>query len=163
MRSVFFGILLFFCCGFAQGQYAVYGTVGGLKSEVGTNGWTTAGTVGLYHQVRYGELVGFGYDVRGTFSSQLNSVLVGPRLALVPVAFPIKPYVEGLIGVSWYTDLSNARLTDKDFTYELVGGVDSTVLPHVDWRVAEFSFGGLSALSSTVHPKTVSTGVVFRF
>lgn len=163
MRSLFFGTLLFLFCGAVQAQYAVYGTVGGLKSDIRSQGWTAAGGVGLYHQSRYGQLIGFGYDVRGTFSNQLNTFLVGPRLALVPIAFPVKPYVEGLVGVSWHKDLSDTNVTNKDFTYELVGGVDSAVLPHVDWRVIEFGFGGLSALSTTVHPKTVSTGVVFRF
>jgi hypothetical protein len=46
--------------------------------------------------------------------------------------------------------------------YEGVIGVDWTILPRVDWRVVEYSFGGFSSLNATVSPRTLSTGVVLR-
>jgi hypothetical protein len=36
------------------------------------------------------------------------------------------------------------------------------VLPRLDWRVVEFSYGGLSALNGTLNPRTLSTGLVLR-
>ena len=88
---------------------------------------------------------------------------MGPRVAASPRVLPIKPYAEALLGVGWHRQFGSFGSTDKDFAYELVGGVDHAILPQVDWRVIEFSFGGLGALDSGVHPKTISTGLSLRF
>ena len=78
---------------------------------------------------------------------------VGPRIALRPHVLPIKPYVEGLVGVG-HAEVNQQRQrpiqSATDFSYQLVGGIDYTLLPRIDWRVAEFSYGGLSESSIPV-------------
>jgi hypothetical protein len=80
-----------------------------------------------------------------------------------PHLIPVKPYAEVLIGAGQVEYGQGTAHTDSTkFAYQLLGGVDMTILPRIDWRVAEFSFGGFSALGDSFHPKTLSTGVVFR-
>jgi hypothetical protein len=73
------------------------------------------------------------------------------------------PYVEALAGAG-YTQfpVASGQASGTKFSYQFVGGVDFTILPHIDWRVAEFSYGGLSILDSSINPKTLSTGIVLR-
>ncbi|MHB1857169.1 MAG: hypothetical protein ACYCPM_07010, partial [Acidobacteriaceae bacterium] len=55
-----------------------------------------------------------------------------------------------------------AHVSATKFQYQFLGGLDLTVLPRIDWRVVEFSYGGLSGLGSSLNPKTISTGIVVR-
>ena len=49
------------------------------------------------------------------------------------------------------------------FEYQFLGGLDFTILPRIDWRIAEFSYGGLSTFNnSSFHPKSLSSGIVLR-
>jgi hypothetical protein len=49
------------------------------------------------------------------------------------------------------------------FEYQVLGGLDFTVLPRIDWRVAEYSYGGLSSVNNdNFHPRSLSTGIVLR-
>jgi len=41
-----------------------------------------------------------------------------------------------------------------------VGGLDTTILPHVDWRVIEFAYS--AATGSPVNAKIFTTGLVLR-
>ena len=147
-------------------QTGVYLDFSAAKLSAGTGDWMYGPTVGLYHSVGYG-LVSAGLDARGTFltrdGAHLYSGLVGPRLALTPHVLPFKPYVEGLVGVGNYgTGAVGGNATSTNFEYQLLGGVDMTILPRIDWRVVEFSYGGLSVLNGSYNPKTLSTGIVLR-
>jgi hypothetical protein len=147
----------------AQAKLAIYGTVGGEKSGLQNESWTTAGTFGLYYGVANFGPLAFSADVRGDLSSNINSFIVGPRLALHLPAFPLKPYVEFLLGGSSYSTNNNGPKNDSSFTYRYVGGIDTAILPHVDWRVIDFSYsGGISQFSTSVNPKTLSSGLVLR-
>jgi hypothetical protein len=63
-----------------------------------------------------------------------------------------------------------AKQSNTDFEYQFLGGLDMTILPRIDWRVVEFSYGGVSGLGrsldpkigSSLNPKTISTGFVVR-
>jgi hypothetical protein len=100
-------------------------------------------------------------DGRGDFSTDIKSVLVGPRFALHAPSVPVKPYGELLVGVV-RSGPSTGRTSD--FAYRFVGGADLGVMPHLDWRVIEVSSGGgLSEPNKSVHTTTVSSGVVLRF
>jgi hypothetical protein len=47
--------------------------------------------------------------------------------------------------------------------YQLLGGLDITVLPRIDWRIVEYSYGGFSVPNSAdYHPRTFTTGLVLR-
>jgi hypothetical protein len=146
----------------AQAKLAIYGTFGGEKSGLPNIGWTTAGTLGLYVGVsRLGPLA-LSVDGRADLSSKINSVLIGPRLALRLPGIPIKPYAEILIGGSSYSKTAAGLKDPSQFAARAVFGADSTILPHIDWRVLDFSYT-LNDSSNTGNAETLSTGLVLRF
>lgn len=144
----------------AQARLAVYGTVGGENSGI-YNRWVTAGTFGLYVGVANFGPIALALDGRADLSSDIKSGFVGPRLAVHPPIFPIKPYVELLIGESTFAPTPARLQPANGFAGRYVLGADTTILPHVDWRVIDFS-GGISH-SVRGDAKTVSTGLVLRF
>ena len=137
----------------AQAKLAVYGTIGGETS--GASSWATAGTLGLYIGVKDLGPIALALDGRADLSSNIKSGLVGPRIALHPPVFPLKPYAELLIGGS------SVNKQSSQFAGRYVLGVDTTILPRVDWRVIDFS-EGINKFANG-HAKTVSTGLVLRF
>lgn len=143
----------------AQAQTAIYGTFSGTKLNTDGGDWLYGGTIGVYKD--HGRTFHYGLDGRGVFTGKddthLYSGLVGPRLAVS--VYPVKPYVEALIGVG-HAEFSHN--SDTKFEYQMLGGVDYTLAPHVDWRVIEFSYGGFSDLNPSFNPKTISTGLVLR-
>jgi len=149
----------------AQAKIALYGTIGTEKSEVNNSGWSAAGTFGIYYGLANLGPVAISADLRGDLSTNINSGLIGPRVALHFPLFPLKPYVELLAGVSAYNTSNNGAKSSTDLNYRWVGGLDTAVLPHLDWRVADYSYsgGGISQGNVTRHPQTLSTGIVVRF
>lgn len=157
----------------AEAQTAIYGEFTAGKIPSANTPWMYGPTVGLYHDTGLG-LVAFGYDVRGSFlrrgdtngsdtNQSLTTLEGGVRFAVTPHVLPIKPYVEALGGYGGLTTGQGvARTSASHLTYQFLGGVDFTFFPRLDWRVAEFSYGGLSGLGSSYNPKTLSTGLVFR-
>lgn len=157
----------------AEAQTAVYGEFTAGKIPAANTAWMYGPTVGLYHDNGLG-LVAYGYDVRGSFlrrgdtngagsSESLTTLEAGVRFAVTPHVLPVKPYVEALGGYGALTTGQGvARTSASHFTYQFLGGVDFTFFPRLDWRVVEFSYGGLSGLGSSYDPKTLSTGLVFR-
>lgn len=158
--------------GAAVAQTAIYGELTGAKIGANSN-WMFGPTVGVYHDAGYG-LLAAGYDVRGTYVGRgdvagpnsdlkLASVLVGVRLAVTPRVLPIKPYGEVLGGLGHLaTGVGPTRTSETKFAYAIVGGVDLTVLPRVDWRVLEFSYERLAGVGDNYSPKSLSMGIVFR-
>jgi hypothetical protein len=149
----------------AQAKLAIYGTVGGEKTEVANEGWTTAGTFGLYYGLFKAGPIRISVDARGDLSDNINSGLFGPRVALQLPLFPLKPYVEVLGGFSSYSSTNNGAKDTTSANYRLVGGVDTTILPHLDWRIADYSYSpaGISQQGVTRHPQSLTTGLVIRF
>ena len=157
----------------AEAQTAVYGEFTAGKISAANTPWMYGPTVGLYHDNGLG-LVAYGYDVRGSFlrrgdtagadsNESLTTLEGGVRFAVTPHVLPIKPYVEALGGYGGLTaGQGTVRTSASHFTYQFLGGVDFTFFPRLDWRVVEFSYGGLSGLGSSYDPKTLSTGLVFR-
>ena len=163
--------LLLFVVGFtsAHAQTGIYGEAGASKINFPSDQWTAAGTFGIYSDFySLTPLVHIGADLRGSVlrpadNTTLFSVLVGPKITFHPHVVPLTPYVEALVGGGHYSFGNNVGPRTK-LEYNVLGGVDHTILPHLDWRVVEFSFGGLTTFTSaTLYPKTVSTGIVLRF
>src|SRR3984957_15646008 len=149
----------------AQAKLAIYGTVGGERTEINHESWTIAGTFGLYYGiVKFGP-INVAIDARGDLSDNINSGLFGPRVALKLPLFPLKPYVEVLGGFSSYSQQNNGAKNTTDANYRWVGGIDTTILPHLDWRIADYSYsgGGISQQGVTRHPQSLTTGLVIRF
>lgn len=157
----------------AEAQTAIYGEFTAGKINAANTSWMVGPTVGLYHDNGLG-FVAYGYDVRGSFlrrgdtngtgsNESLTTLEGGVRFAVTPHVLPIKPYVEALGGYgSLTTGQGVARTSASHLLYQFLGGVDFTFFPRLDWRVVEFSYGGLSGLGSSYDPKTLSTGLVFR-
>jgi hypothetical protein len=141
----------------AQARFAIYGTGGAERSGLPNQGWTGAGTFGFYYGLLHAGPIDVSADARGDVSSNIKSGFVGPRVALKLPVIPIKPYGEFIFGISTYN-----RPVDNDFAYRYVLGVDTTILPHIDWRVADFSYGINNSANGT-HAKTLSSGLVLRF
>lgn len=172
MLAVVCGVSVF-ACRSARAQTAIYGEFTAGKVPAANTPWMYGPTVGLYHDDGFG-LVAFGYDVRGSFlrhgdtngpesNQSLTTLEAGLRFAVTPHVLPIKPYVEALGGYGALTAGEGvARTSASHAAYQFLGGVDFTFFPRLDWRVLEFSYGGLSGLGSIYNPKTLSTGLVFR-
>ena len=153
--------VLMFAASGARAQVAAYGGFSG--GPVNGTGVSAAygGTVGIYAQS--GHFIKLGGDARGTFLGHNGfhyyTGAVGPRLTFKPPMLPIRPYVEGLVGVSDYNGGSGSSSATK-FNYQALGGIDFTFFPHLDWRVIEFAY---SAASGTpVNAKIFTTGLVIR-
>jgi hypothetical protein len=145
----------------AQAKLAVYGTVGGEKPGiVNGNGWSTSGIVGLYVGIFNFGPVAITADGRAELASTIKSGLVGPRIALHLPVMPLKPYVEALIGGSSYPNLPNGLPVKSKFAGRFIAGVDTTILPRIDWRVVDFGYGITTANPRAV---TLTTGLVLRF
>jgi len=141
----------------ARAQFAVYGEGQAIHFNdqvYGTTTWFGGGTFGAYYDFFRPPVLGIGLDARGTFAGSGNqhfrSGLAGLRAdAKIPV-LPLRPYVEGLIGVGGTkTDVASnvsSGYTNK-FEYEVLGGLDFTVFPHVDLRLPEVGWGQMSPAS----------------
>ena len=121
-------------------------------------------TVGLYLDRMYGKVVSAGVDMRASFLSgdhntSVNTGLAGFRVAIRPRVLPLSPYGELLEGVS---NNSLGYKAQNNFASEAVLGVDYTVVPHVDWRVLEWSYARVNA-PTHFNPSSLSTGIVIRF
>jgi hypothetical protein len=150
----------------APAQTGVYVEYGGSKVDSPTNNWVYGPTFGLYHDFYSVPLVHLGADLRGsvlgvTNTTTITSGMIGPRLSGHPRVLPAMPYVEALGGVGHY-DFGANQPSNTQFEYQFLAGLDVTVLPRLDWRLVEFSYGGLSAFNGTLHPKTLSMGLVLR-
>src|SRR3984885_14427024 len=145
----------------SQAKLAIYGTVGGEKSAVTNTSWTLAGTAGFYVGLKKFGPLNLSVDARADLSSNQNSGLVGPRLAVKLPAFPIKPYGEFLIGFSDYSRTGAGLQDSNNVAARNLHGADMTILPHIDWRIADFSYD-LESLGPDDHAKTLSSGLVIR-
>lgn len=162
--AVFAGLFL---AASAHAQVGLYGEFSAAKVNVPGSKWIYGPTFGGYYDRGHLLFLSTGLDARGavlgTGHNTLDSGLIGPRLVFQPHVLPIQPYVEALIGLGhagYYQ--GTAPTTVTKFQYQFLGGLDLTILPRIDWRVVEFSYGGLSGLGSSFNPKVLSTGIVIR-
>ena len=148
----------------AQAKLAIYGTIGAEKSGLQNQGWAKAATFGLYYGFAHLGPISFSGDARGDLSRNINSALFGPRIALSLPAFPVKPYVEILGGVSSYSTQDNGPKNNTSGNYRWVGGIDTTIFPRIDWRIDySYSAAGISQANITRHPQSLTSGFVIRF
>jgi hypothetical protein len=150
----------------AQAQTGIYIEYGGSKVDAPSNDWIYGPTFGLYHDFYSFLVLHVGADLRGSVlgisqTTTLTSGEIGPRVSIHPRVLPVMPYLEALGGIGTY-DFGNRQGSSTQFEYQFLAGIDYTVLPRLDWRVVEFSYGGLSALNGDLNPKTLSTGLVLR-
>src|SRR5216683_646527 len=147
------------------------------------------GTGGVYYDFMKLGPVRLGADVRGSIlttkrgtyinfngpDARIYSVLGGVRGVFHTPVNSLKPYLQisaGLgrndYGLYVGRPASNQPLPNviyNNFQYEGFAGLDIKLLPIVDWRVAEFGYGGLDPFGTYSHNypiKQVSMGFVFH-
>ncbi len=149
-------------------QLGIYGSFTASKlNALNNDNYIYGGTFGAYLASGTLALLSVGVDLRGSFQNGggtgFDSGAIGPRVALNLHLLPIHPYVEAMGGIGHVTFAGAPENDVTKFEYQFLGGVDFTVFPRLDWRVAEFSYGGFSGLNSdSFHPKSFSTGLVLR-
>ncbi len=183
-----FGILLCAVASTLSAQTAVYALGGGTRvsganvganTPAGENGNFTAygGTAGIYSTFAHAGPLNLGMDFRFSFDSSSNNNAYGNsvrdgffglRAAVKLPTVPVKPYVQAEFGAATtnygiYPSSSGSGAA----AYELQGGADVSVLPHMDIR-GEYGVG--QALGSSSREGTTNltlqqfgVGLVFRF
>src|SRR5271168_378039 len=147
------------------------------------------GTGGVYYDFKKLGPVTLGADLRGSIlttkrgayvnfdgpGARIYSALGGVRAVFHTKYAPLKPYIQlsAGLGRSDYglyvgRPASTSPLPNpifSNFQYEGLAGLDIKVLPILDWRVAEFGYGGLDPFGTYSHNypiKQVSMGFVFH-
>lgn len=154
----------------AHAQTGIYGGFSAAKVNFPSDQWAYGGLFGIYSDFAKLPPVRVGGDLRFSVirpdsNTTLFSTLIGPRVAFHPPAIPLTPYAEILIGSGRYSFTNNVGPATK-FEYVAIGGVDHPLVPHLDWRVVEFSYGRLGTVkrqSQRLTTDTLTTGVVLRF
>ena len=163
----------------AHAQVGIYGKFDGVHvsnsatDNIVAKGWFVGGGGGLYFNFLHLGPLALGADARGDFSSQsphnYRDVLFGVRVAAKAPVIPLRPYAQFSVGLGGpsYSGVGGGINYNNKFQYWVIGGVDHTIFPHVDWRIAELGYGRMSTVSSTPGPSinlfSASTGIVVRF
>jgi hypothetical protein len=170
MKRVLFLFLCFFGLS-SLSLHAQLGLYGGFTAKnIGTPGNSGnifyGGTIGAY--LASGELaiLNVGVDLRASSvrdgGSSLTDGAIGPRVALNLHIVPLHPYVEATAGAA-SLQFKGGSSNGINFEYQVLGGVDFTILPRLDWRVFEFGYGGLYVPEGgPYHPKSFTTAIVLR-
>jgi hypothetical protein len=168
--------------GRAHAQVAIYGMgSGGFLSSVNAQSGpltlTSAsfsaygGTFGVYDNYRHLGPVKFGGDGRffiqsksngNSYGNQLRGGLVGARLALFSHAVPFSPYIQAEIG-GVGTNYGTQSQRSTSFAYQVQGGLDYTIVPHLDARF-EYGAGQIGALfpGTRQEMQQIGLGLVVR-
>ena len=156
---------------FSAGHYSGVGV--GYGTPANQSGGMTArgGTFGIYDNFMPLGPIKFGGDARffvqnsansSTYGNKLAGFLVGPRVAIVlPSPIHVRPYIQlefGGVGTNNGTSTSKST----SFAYQVNGGVDFTVVPHLDIR-GEYGAGQLTSIGNTNHTlQEFGIGLVLR-
>ena len=156
---------------FSAGHYSGVGV--GYGTPANQSGGMTArgGTFGIYDNFMPLGPIKFGGDARffiqnsansSTYGNKLAGFLVGPRVAIVlPPPIHVRPYVQlEFGGVGTNNGASTSKSTS--FAYQVNGGVDFTVVPHLDIR-GEYGAGQLTSIGNANHTlQEFGIGLVLR-
>ncbi|WP_158942031.1 hypothetical protein [Granulicella sp. S190] len=151
------------------------------------------GTGGIYYDFLKLGPIKLGADLRGSIlttkrggyesfnggGARIYSTLGGVRAVFKTPFAPLKPYVQGSVGLGrsdyglLYTEagvtdngiVGNSPILRNNFEYEGIAGLDIKLLPILDYRVVELGYGGLDPFGTNSHNypiKQVSMGFVFH-
>jgi len=170
--SIFF-TLFAVAIGSAKAQIGIYGEFNATHDPTAAV-WYKGFTGGVYDNLLHVGPVGIGLDLRGAYATGnqygYRNFLIGPRFEVKPPLLPIKPYIQASVGAGGNEYNGNSRLQTHYSTklqYGFIGGLDYTLIPRVDLRVAEVEYLRMSAISSgssspAINLVTVGAGVVLR-
>ena len=166
----------------AKAQAAIYGMLSaghysGLGVGYGTpstqSGGMTAdgGTFGVYDNFLPFGPIRFGGDARvfiqnsansTTYGNKLAGFIVGPRLEIAPPPpIPVKPYIQLEFGGAG-TNNGSSHSKTTSFAYQVNGGIDFTIVPHLDIR-GEYGAGQLTGINGANHTlQEFGVGLVLR-
>jgi hypothetical protein len=130
------------------------------------------GTFGMYENYRHLGPLTFGGDGRlfiqssatnHAYGNQLRGGLAGARLALFSRTVPFSPYIQAEIG-GVGTNYGSQASRSTSFAYQIQGGLDYTIVPHLDARF-EYGSGEIGALfpGNRQEMQQVGIGIVVRF
>lgn len=159
-------IFLFLASSAAFAQLGLYAGFTTSTLDTANTPRINGGTFGGYFDASHHPLLNFGIDIRGTVLSNNNnpsvhSLTVGPRAVVHLPVIPLRPYAEGLIGEAHVKIGQGVAYSDNsglDAGFAL--GADLTILPHIDWRVLDYSYSRIDAAHTYQHSFT--TGLVVR-
>ncbi len=165
--------------GAAHAQLAFYGMgsgghlAGNNVGGTGANGSFTAwgGTVGSYDNFLGAGPLKLGADARyfvqsgsnsNAYGNQLRGGMLGLRLAVHPPILPLKPYLQAEVGGA-STNYGTSASRTLNFAYQVQGGVDWRILPHVDVR-GEYGGGKATGLlgGASLTLQEFGAGIVLR-
>jgi hypothetical protein len=157
----------------ARAQIGLYAMgSGGHFTPDGQSGGSTAwgGTVGVYDDFLPLGPLALGGDARGFVQSSGNSTqygnkllggLVGLRLALHVPAIPFRPYLQAEVGGVGTNNGDSASRT-ASVAYQVQGGLDVTIFPHLDLR-GEYGGGQADSIDNSGHTlQEFGAGIVLR-
>jgi hypothetical protein len=163
----------------AQAQIAAYGKLDLVHySDNLTNNAPTfyGGGLGIYDDFIHLGPLRAGLDLRGDLAKSSDydyrSAMVGARVAVKAPILPYRPYVQGSVGAGGTKSKNTAVGINAQYqgrlTWEVFGGVDFALLPHIDFRVVEVGFGKQSSATGVNYSGgpslvSVSSGLVVRF
>jgi hypothetical protein len=136
--------------------------------------WYEGFTGGVYDDFLHAGPIGVGLDLRGGYAkANINgtyNVLFGPRLAVKVPVLPFRPFIQGSIGfggVKSSPGPGNSTHYTGRLQYGLIGGLDFTLIPHLDLRLPEIEYirtsdDQFSGPAAPVNLVTISAGLVLR-
>ncbi len=161
---------------YAMGSGAFLGTATATQGSLvaqqsGFSAW--GGTFGVYDNLaRFGPLK-LGADGRyfqetssnsNSYGNKLHGGLAGARLALNLPLIPFKPYLQAEIG-GVGTNYGTQPNDSGSFAYQIQGGLDYTIFPHIDIR-AEYGGGQITSMYGNGDKQSLQEaglGAVVRF
>lgn len=164
-------------CTAVHAQIAAYGLFSiphVANNSAQTTTWNYGPTIGIYDDFFHVGPLSLGADLRAGYShsstQNYRDVLFGVRVAAKAPVLPIKPYIQGEIGVGSVGGGKQtgpvAPIYSNKATYGVLGGVDLTVFPHIDFRALELGFTSQKGTAyqnpSNTNVFTLSTGIVIR-
>ena len=154
----------------SAGHYSGLGVGPGTASNQSGGITARGGTFGFYENfVPFGP-VKLGGDARVIVQNSANSTpygnkifggLFGLRLGVSAPVIPIKPYIQAEIGgVGTNNGTSSSRTAS--FAYQVQGGIDLTIFPHLDAR-GEYGAGQMTSINGANHTlQEFGIGLVLR-
>ncbi len=174
-------LIVLFATSSTHAQLGIYGEYNATHipatSFTGTTaGWYQGFTGGAYYNLLHVGPVGIGLDARGGYGKGqghgYRNFLFGPRFDVKPPLLPIRPYIQASVGFGGVdVHYSGPPAPETHYTnklqYGLLGGVDFTLIPHIDLRLPELGYLRMSAITSgapspALNLFTVGAGIVVR-